>query len=166
MLERKLSSRSIVGYWKQDNWAELALLRNLNVLFCPSHYVMTCAFGFSISNIDVNISGPSISVNVATSDSLVIYANNIGIDNASFGSVIVPTPFENDCSSSYSLTVTDSSTFFAPKPGSIGSISFSIPFSPTTDLVQLKNVHPKNQFFFHFLFYEVKPFTYEAISLV
>ena len=127
---------------------------------------MTCDFGFSISNIDVKISGPSISVNVATTVSLVICANNIGIDYASFGSVIVPISFENYCLSSHSLTVTDSLTFFAPKPGSIGSISFSILFSPTIDLVQLKNVHKKKTIFFAFLFYEVKPFADEAISLV
>ena len=72
------------------NWADLALLRNLNVFFCPFQYVMTCTFGFSISNIPLNISGPSIPVNVDTSASLVTCANNIGIGNASFDSVIVP----------------------------------------------------------------------------
>ena len=81
---------------------------------------MTCAFGFSIWNISLNISGPSIPANVETSASLVICTNNIGIGNASFGSVIVPISVENDCSSSHS------SIFISPKPGSIVSLSFSI----------------------------------------
>ena len=51
---------------------------------------MTPAFGFVISNIGLNISDPSSPVNVNTSASLVIYDNNTGIGNTSFGSVIVP----------------------------------------------------------------------------
>ena len=57
---------------------------------------MACAFGFSISNIALNISGPSIPVNVNTSASTVICANNFGIGNASFSSVIVLISLEND----------------------------------------------------------------------
>ena len=85
---------------------------------------MTCAFDFSISNIALNIHGPSIPGNVDTSASLVICANNIGIGKASLGSVIVPISLENDCSSSHS------STFISPEPGSVVSLLYSILSSP------------------------------------
>ena len=79
---------------------------------------MTHAFGFTISNITLNISGPSVPVD--TSDSLVICANNILISNAPLASK----NFCSDCLSSHSLPVSVLSTFISPKPGSIESISF------------------------------------------
>ena len=89
---------------------------------------MTSAFGFSISNIALSISGPSIPVNLDTLASLVICSNNIGIGNASLGSVIVLITLENYCSSSHS------STFISPKPGSIVLLLFSMLSSPMNSL--------------------------------
>ena len=102
---------------------------------------MTCAFDFGISNISLNIFGPSIPVNVDTSASLVICANNIGIGIAAFGLVIVSISIENDCSSSHSLTVTDSSTFIHLNQVLLYQYHFLYYPHLSIHFVQLKNCH-------------------------
>ena len=103
---------------------------------------MTCAFGFSISNILLNIAFPSIPVNVEPSASLVICANDIGIGNASLGSVIVPISLENDCSSSRS------STLISPKPGSIALLLFSMLCAPMKSFCPVEKYPSKKPSFF------------------
>ena len=103
---------------------------------------MTFPFGFSISNIPLNIAFPSIPVNVEPSDSLVICANDIGIGNVSLGLVIVPISLENDCSSSHS------STFISSKPGSIVLLLLSMLCAPMNSFCPVEKCPSKRPSFF------------------
>ena len=86
---------------------------------------MTFAFGFSISNIPLNIAFPSIPVNVEPSGSLVICANDIGIGNASH-----------------------SSTFISSKPGSIVLLLLSMLCAPMNSFCPVEKCPSKKPSFF------------------
>ena len=103
-------------------------------------------------------------VNVETSTSLVICANNIGIGNVSFGSVIPNIPWKWF----FIIIIHTHQYLFHLNQVLLYHYHFLYyPHHLLIHFVQLKNFHQKNLISFSYcLFYEVKPFAFKVISLV